>query len=78
MTLSVSDVLMMIAKTKFKPFNQNDYAAFGGVESANPLIGETADDNLIVIDGGKVSVFVIGDDGSWPDQEEMFVLKNLF
>lgn len=48
--LNRAEALMLIAQTKFHPFTNADYQTYGGVESTNPMIGET-DDYLIIIDG---------------------------
>lgn len=67
-----SNVLAMIARTKFSPFGETEWETFSGCESLDPLIGETDDGNLIIVDGEKISVITPNGDG-----EEMFVLKNL-
>ena len=48
--LDRSTALMLIAQTKFHPFTNADYQIFAGVESDNPMIGET-DNYNIIIDG---------------------------
>jgi len=48
--LDRSTALMLIAQTKFFPLSEADYQSFAGVESDNPMIGET-DKYVIIIDG---------------------------
>ena len=50
--------LALIATTKFAPFTKADFMAFGGVETENPLIGES-DEWLIIIDGNLVDFLPI-------------------
>lgn len=51
--LDRSTALMLIAQTTFHPFTNADYQTYGGVESDNPMIGET-EDYLIIIDGNLI------------------------
>lgn len=52
-----AELLVLIAKTKFRPFDKYDYMAFSGVESDNPLIAESEDlEYTIVIDGHIVNM----------------------
>ncbi len=51
--LDRSTALMLIAKTTFHPFTKADYQTYGGVESTNPMLGET-ENYLIIIDGNMV------------------------
>lgn len=48
--LDRSTALMLIAQTTFHPFTNADYQSFAGVESDNPMIGETGN-YVIIIDG---------------------------
>jgi len=48
--LDRSEALLLIAQTTFHPFTKADYQTYGGVESTNPMIGET-EQYLIIIDG---------------------------
>ena len=48
--LDRSEALLLIAQTTFHPFTKADYQTYGGVESDNPMIGET-EQYLIIIDG---------------------------
>jgi hypothetical protein len=48
MTLTVSAALKMLTRTRFRPFDKNDWAAYAGCESANPLIGCYGQDWQIV------------------------------
>ncbi len=48
--LDRTTALMLIAQTTFHPFTKADYQIFAGVESDNPMIGET-DKYVIIIDG---------------------------
>jgi hypothetical protein len=59
--VNVNDVLSFVATTEFKPFNENDWEAFAGCDSKNPLIGYT-NNMTIVIDGDIVNVI--------PDDDE--------
>jgi hypothetical protein len=56
-----AELLVLIAKTKFRPFDKYDYMAFSGVESDNPLIAET-DEYTIVIDGHIVNMLYSEDE----------------
>lgn len=51
--LDRSTALRLIAQTTFHPFTNADYQTYGGVESTNPMIGET-EDYLIIIDGDLI------------------------
>ena len=50
-----SELLSIIARTEFKPFDDMDWALFSGCESENPLIG-VLEDLIIVIDGIRVNI----------------------
>ncbi len=50
-----TELFTVIAKTTFKPFNDLDWAAFAGCESADPLIGYSGG-FIIVIDGDMVNI----------------------
>lgn len=51
--LDHTEALRLIAQTTFHPFTKADYQTYGGVESTNPMLGET-DDYLIIIDGDLI------------------------
>lgn len=51
--LDRTEALRLIAQTTFHPFTNADYQTYGGVESTNPMIGET-EDYLIIIDGDLI------------------------
>ena len=52
-----SELLSIIAKTEFKPFDDMDWALFSGCESKNPLIGVIEESNhIIVIDGNRINI----------------------
>jgi hypothetical protein len=50
-----AELLSIIAKTEFKPFTKNDWYAFAGCESKEPLIG-SYNDFIIVIDGHIINM----------------------
>ena len=56
-----AELLGLIAKTQFRPFEEADWWAFAGCESKEPMIGET-DEYIIVLDGAQVNI-VHPDDG---------------
>lgn len=49
-----SELLALIAKSTFRPFDDSDYFAWAGVEGDNPLITEN-DEYTIVIDGNIIN-----------------------
>jgi hypothetical protein len=51
--LNHTEALRLIAQTTFHPFTNADYQTYGGVESTNPMLGETSD-YLIIIDGDLI------------------------
>jgi hypothetical protein len=51
--LDHSAALRLIAQTTFHPFTNADYQTYGGVESTNPMIGET-EQYVIIIDGDLI------------------------
>lgn len=51
--LDRSEALRLIAQTTFHPFTKADYQTYGGVESTNPMLGET-EQYLIIIDGDLI------------------------
>lgn len=51
--ISKIEALKAIAKSEFRPFNENDWDSYSGCESAEPLIAEL-EDFVIVIDGDEV------------------------
>jgi hypothetical protein len=51
----LTELMAIIAKTKFEDFNKNDWYTFAGCQSDKPLIGEYGD-FTIVIDGSMVNV----------------------
>lgn len=52
---NAAELLQIIAKTQFKPFDRDDWYAFAGYESENPLIGYY-EEFTIVIDGDQINV----------------------
>ena len=52
---STAELMVLIAKSEFRPFTQGDWYAFAGCESKNPFICET-DEYCIVIDGNNVNM----------------------
>lgn len=52
---TTAELMLIIAKTEFRPFNKMDWAAFAGCESENPMIAESGN-WTIVIDGPMVNV----------------------
>lgn len=58
---STAELMVLIAKSQFRPFTEGDWYAFAGCESENPLISE-ADHYCIVIDGNTVNVLYYGDE----------------
>lgn len=51
--LSPVEALVLVAKTKFRPFDKSDWMSFSGCESENPFIGEV-DDIAVVLDGDVI------------------------
>jgi hypothetical protein len=62
----------MIAKTTFRPFSDNEWNAYAGVQTRNPLIGEY--NNFIIIIDGEVASFVDALDDNWAADEYQFQL----
>ena len=52
------DVLRTV---KLRHFDEADYDAFAGIESARPLIGKT-DKYLVILDDTKLTLFVEGEE----------------
>ena len=50
-----SELLALITKNKFRPFEKFDYYSWAGAESDNPLICET-EEYTIVIDGHIINM----------------------
>jgi hypothetical protein len=50
-----AELLILIAKTKFEPFNEGDWFCFAGCESDNPFIGYS-DEFTIVLDGHLINI----------------------
>ena len=50
-----AELLILIAKTEFKPFDKMDWDAFSGCESDNPFIGYS-DEFTIVLDGHLINI----------------------
>lgn len=50
-----AELLSIIAKTEFKPFDDMDWCLFAGCESKEPLIG-SYNDFIIVIDGHMINM----------------------
>jgi hypothetical protein len=46
----------LLRSLTFKPFSQNDYYGFAGVESPLPMIAET-DTHVFVLDGGYCEMY---------------------
>lgn len=56
-SITDENILQLIGRTEFHPFILSDYQCFGGVETENPMIGETEDGELcIIFDGSKIEV----------------------
>ena len=49
-----SEILLLIAKSTFRPFDESDYFGFAGVESETPMIADVEGDGYIIIDGNTV------------------------
>ena len=48
----------LIKAIKFRPFEQNDYCGFGGVESPMPMIGELEDEGItMILDGDYAELY---------------------
>ena len=52
--MNAIEALKLIAATEFSPVTEADREGLAGLESENPLIGYSADDWQIVIDGETV------------------------
>lgn len=50
-----AELFLVMAQTKFEPFNEGDWFCFAGCETKNPLIGYYNDFTL-VIDGGLLNI----------------------
>lgn len=59
--MTAFEALKMIAEASFRPFDKYDFDAWQGVETENPLYGESGD-WAIVIDG---DVAQFEKDGNW-------------
>lgn len=61
------EALRMLACTNMRPFKQDDWSAFAGCESKEPMIGEYHDSDIghftLVLDGAILLVIMEGDDG---------------
>ena len=58
---SAAYALFLLTRTKFKHFRENDWEAFSGCESENPLIGYNGDYTL-VLDGENLSIIHADDE----------------
>jgi len=59
--LSPVEALLLVAKTKFRPFDESDWMSFSGCESENPFIGEV-DNIAVVLDGDVIFFQLYGDE----------------
>lgn len=64
--VSPIEALKLVAKTKFRPFDNIDWYAFAGCESDDPFIGEI-DDITVVIDGDTIMFNRFGEETETPD-----------
>jgi hypothetical protein len=64
--LSPVEALVLVAKTKFRPFDEADWMSFSGCESENPFIGEV-DDIAVVLDGDVIFFQFFGEADGEPD-----------
>jgi hypothetical protein len=71
--LSATEALILIAQTKFSPFNESDWEAFAGCESKNPLIGFNG--SLTIVIDGEELVNIIHEDDEFGGQ--IFKLKEI-
>jgi hypothetical protein len=53
--LSLNEALKLIALTKFSAFSEEDFYAFSGAESEDPVIGYNGE-FTIVIDGETINI----------------------
>jgi len=60
--LTMSQALALLAKADFKPFTRNDWYAFSGCDSADPMIYYDEVAGLTIIHDGEAIDF-IDDDG---------------
>ncbi len=67
-----AELLTIIARTNFKPFDKADWDAFAGCESENPYIGYLME-FTIVIDGDMINIVHSEDEYGG----EMYTLKQL-
>lgn len=58
--LTAAQLMILIARTEFKPFNRADWDCFAGCESITPYIGYIGT-YTIVLDGDVVNVIEEGD-----------------
>ena len=61
--LNVTEALLMVARSTFRPMADVDYYGYAGAESENPMIAESGD-YVIIIDG-EIIFFENVNDGSW-------------
>jgi hypothetical protein len=79
--LDTNEFLKMIKKLSsldFRPFTKNDWMAFQGCESPDPLIAET-EDGLIILDGNTMTIMFDDQnpDKFSPDEHEMYEFKRI-
>ena len=59
--MTKSDIMRLVAQTQFREFTKEDWYAFAGCDSSNPLIAEI-DDWTVLIDGETISISRYNDD----------------
>ena len=64
--LSPVEALVLVANTKFRPFDKSDWMSFSGCESETPFIGEV-DDIAVVLDGDVIFFQFFGEADGEPD-----------
>lgn len=53
--MTAAKILDLVAASKFRPFNSNDYAYFAGVMTDRPMIAEGDDgEYVIIVDGNWI------------------------
>ena len=59
---NAAEALKLLVNAKFRPFDDMDWSAWAGCESAEPMICET-DDFTVILDGETVTFNQYGVDG---------------
>lgn len=53
--MNAFEALALVARTEFRPMNEDDFYGFAGVKNSDALIAET-EEYIIILDGDVISV----------------------